>query len=266
MSTPYRVKNTFVEHYHYKRDNERLARSNSWSHSQSSGALSRSSSSHSEHACGAAQPQSSASQTRPEESHVSFGAQTSSESASEGSWDVRSERQRRRKHKGKVEQEQEVPLERREQELPLERRQAKVASQSDIIAALHEGRKCIPCASMEVVRYCKDGNDCKFCHLSHADHKMQRPGKEVRIQCKKALHNLLAQKFDSEGDRVLAVQTFLNRQAPFVRKYSHKLLGGGDEAMAQICVLDDSGYVIIAHALTPGSCGPRVVGKERVSL
>lgn len=275
MSSPYRVKNTFVEHYRY--DNERPQRSNSWSRSDSSGKASLSKSS-SELAAKlrSSHLESGSSQTRrPDEAHVVFPAQTSSESWSDCSRSAPRVLQRRKGGAGtKVEVEQEVPQE----------RGAQVWSRSDKMLALHEARQCIPCASMEVVKYCKGGDDCKFCHLSHADHKMQRPGKEVRLECKRALRELLLRPFDSERDRVIEVQSFLNRQSPFVRKYTYKLMG--DESIVHMCFLDESGCTTIppefraagtGSALQDGGSSkggkrgqlttdPRNLGRERVSL
>lgn len=250
--TPHRVNNTLVEHYRYQQ--QKIERSDSWSDDSSSRSKQESSESMS------GKCPSGPLQTRPEATHYAFSVtgQDSSESVhtNSDSSDLHSRKSMARKKKGDaggidadleqiaVEVEQPVPTEKRGQLA------FTLASKS----ALHEARRCIPCASMEVRRFCKDGDFCKFCHLSHDDHKMQRPGKEVRLQCKKALKELMDRHFDSERDRVAAIQSLLDRQSPFVRKYTHKLLG--DESIASKCVLDATGGVTISPEVGAGGYSP----------
>lgn len=274
MLTPHRVQDTLVEHYRYR--GEKLQRESDGSQSWSSSGHSKSSMTSSDswdqwcsQKLSTTEPvqtsersanaeQTGFTQIRPEATHVEFAAPTcdSSDSAHTDS-SSRSSGQASRKNKVEVgsggqNRSREAQLAQinveAEQEVPLER-QGQLTFESKF--ALHEARRCIPCALMEVKRYCKDGENCRFCHMSHDDHKMQRPGKEVRVQCKEALKELMDRNFDSEQDREAAIQSLLDRQSPFVRKYTHKLLGE-----SKFALLESTGLVTIPPEVGAGGCSP----------
>lgn len=123
-----------------------------------------------------------------------------------------------------AEAEQTVPEERRMQDWPIGAPDY-YTDYNLSPAALHAQRKCIPCASMEVTKTCSAGDGCRFCHISHEDHKVQRPSKEIRSQCKKTLLELQKRYKDNDEERIEAIQQLLNTQSPYVRKYTVKLLG-----------------------------------------
>lgn len=251
MLTPHRVQDTLVEHYRYR--GEKLQRESDGSQSWSSSGHSKSSMTSSDswdqwcsQKLSTTEPvqtsersanaeQTGFTQIRPEATHVEFAAPTcdSSDSAHTDS-SSRSSGQASRKNKVEVGS----GGQNRSREAQL--------AQINV-----EARRCIPCALMEVKRYCKDGENCRFCHMSHDDHKMQRPGKEVRVQCKEALKELMDRNFDSEQDREAAIQSLLDRQSPFVRKYTHKLLGE-----SKFALLESTGLVTIPPEVGAGGCSP----------
>lgn len=168
-----------------------------------------------------------------------------------------------------------------EQSVPQERAGGGAVESLDL---RHERRKCTPCAFMEVTGTCRAGDDCRFCHLSHADHKVQRPSKEIRLQCKKMLKTLTYQHQDSERDRILAIQNLLSQQAPHVRNYIIKILGDttstANDGVAPLppgrCDGTRSGYDVDGSTRWQGNGsdgskgsgkrGPHGLGKGKLSL
>eukprot|EP00930_Biecheleria_cincta_P073963 TRINITY_DN6120_c0_g4_i1.p1 TRINITY_DN6120_c0_g4~~TRINITY_DN6120_c0_g4_i1.p1 ORF type:complete len:265 (-),score=46.56 TRINITY_DN6120_c0_g4_i1:134-901(-) len=111
----------------------------------------------------------------------------------------------------------------------------------------HDDKRCIPCASMEVVGTCRDGSDCRFCHLSHADHKIQRPSKEIRLRCKRELKALMDRHQHSEQDKMVAIQHLLSQQTSYVRQYTYKLLGVSSDAVAALHATDHPALAPQSH-------------------
>lgn len=90
----------------------------------------------------------------------------------------------------------------------------------------HEVRRCIPCIELQVVKHCRKGRDCRFCHLPHDDSmvKEQRPTKEMRDRCKNSISKCIEQNKDNKQLMVEDLQKLVARQSPFLRHYTVKML------------------------------------------
>eukprot|EP00930_Biecheleria_cincta_P094673 TRINITY_DN8606_c1_g1_i1.p1 TRINITY_DN8606_c1_g1~~TRINITY_DN8606_c1_g1_i1.p1 ORF type:complete len:270 (+),score=44.72 TRINITY_DN8606_c1_g1_i1:173-982(+) len=114
---------------------------------------------------------------------------------------------------------------------------------------MHERKKCIPCAWMEMTGSCRAGSACMFCHSPHNEDKIQRPGRDIRLQCKKTLSETMARYPDEDEQQVWAIQELLAGQSPFLRMYTCKFLG--DHAVDRRQKKSDEPDML---PLVPGMC------------
>eukprot|EP00930_Biecheleria_cincta_P003407 TRINITY_DN104341_c0_g1_i1.p1 TRINITY_DN104341_c0_g1~~TRINITY_DN104341_c0_g1_i1.p1 ORF type:complete len:255 (+),score=27.89 TRINITY_DN104341_c0_g1_i1:185-949(+) len=90
----------------------------------------------------------------------------------------------------------------------------------------HELRRCIPCIELQLNQHCRNGRDCRFCHLPHDDNlvKEQRPTKEMRARCKKSICKCIEQHKSDNEQLIGELQRLVARQSPFLRHYTFKTL------------------------------------------
>eukprot|EP00927_Polykrikos_kofoidii_P073053 TRINITY_DN69128_c0_g1_i1.p1 TRINITY_DN69128_c0_g1~~TRINITY_DN69128_c0_g1_i1.p1 ORF type:complete len:345 (-),score=40.98 TRINITY_DN69128_c0_g1_i1:57-1016(-) len=91
---------------------------------------------------------------------------------------------------------------------------------------LHESGKCKPCHYIHTKLGCLNGQECKFCHISHSKKSRPRPCKTKRMQCKRIV-SMLETASAKDPEQFADATRMLASQSTYLQSVLKNQLGGG---------------------------------------
>eukprot|EP00930_Biecheleria_cincta_P061443 TRINITY_DN47013_c0_g1_i1.p1 TRINITY_DN47013_c0_g1~~TRINITY_DN47013_c0_g1_i1.p1 ORF type:complete len:357 (-),score=55.09 TRINITY_DN47013_c0_g1_i1:217-1287(-) len=220
MSQAYRVKNTFAEHPESDDEAPTMQRSNSWSGSTSTSALSETSEyRHSITGTNISHRRTAVDRCALDDSQQSGIQNSARDQAAVAQGPVEENGKNDDRHVV-FESDSLAGSASASSEAVPEAASSPLASASRNGAApqLHARMHCTPCLRFILQEPCKDGKGCKLCHLDHAGEKLrQRPSKVVRAECKRAIQKVLDSHSDKDA-RLDQLQPLVQPHNPFIRR------------------------------------------------
>lgn len=98
---------------------------------------------------------------------------------------------------------------------------------------IHQAGECKPCMYLNSKNGCNNGNDCRFCHLSHPKKSRPRPCKAKRTQCKQIV-SMLGTVFNKDSREFEEACKRLASESSYMRSILSGTLGKSSDTDVHI--------------------------------